>query len=246
MGKKIVAMGSGILGLGLLVGAISSSATAVNDQRKPGVGWLLDLGKANASKAAPARVIGPDPEKPDPAKPAKPDFGKADLAKLTPDPSKIEPLVAPKPDPAKVATPEPAKPAPAKPEPAKVTTPEPAKPAPAKPEPTKVATPEPKPAPAKPEPTPVAAKPEPKPAKTVAAAPAKPAEEEGIGTLSVNSTPPGGAIFLDGANVGVTPMEMDVPSGAHKLRVVHPSDGTDKRQTTTVKPNATTTIEVTF
>lgn len=71
-------------------------------------------------------------------------------------------------------------------------------------------------------------------------------EEQGIGTLAVTSNPPGAALFLDGANVGQTPIEIDVPAGIHKLRTISPIDGTDRRQTATVKANGATKVEVAF
>jgi hypothetical protein len=251
-------------GAGLLVVfAMASSATAIPEARTPSVGWLTELG-TKAVAAPPVKVSTPE-------QPATPKVGIPDLKKpdpvATPDPKKPEPA---KPaEPAKVATPDPKKPEPAKPaEPAKVATPEPKKPEPAKPaEPAKVATPEPKPAepakvatpePAKPEPKPepLVAKPPPPAPKPVAvapapkpappAAPAEPAEPEGVGTLNVNSEPPGAAVFLDGANVGQTPIEIDVPSGPHKIRAVHPTDGTDKKQSVTVKANGTATVQITF
>ena len=77
-------------------------------------------------------------------------------------------------------------------------------------------------------------------------APADPDEAEGVGMLSVTSAPTGGAVFLDGANVGQTPVEVDLPSGEHKVRVVHPSNGTDRRQSVIVKAHDTTTVRVLF
>ena len=220
----------------LVVFAMASSATAIPETRTPSVGWLVELdGKVIAPKppavATPEQPAKPEPTKPE-VKPTEP------VKVATPEPKKPDPVKPPepaKPEPVKVVTPDPVKP------------PEPAKPEPVKPEPVKVVTPEPKKPeplvakPPPPAPKPVAVAPTPKPA-----APPEPAEPEGVGTLNVTSEPPGAAVFLDGANVGQTPIEIDVPSGAHKIRAVHPTDGTDKKQNVTVKANGTATVQIAF
>jgi outer membrane biosynthesis protein TonB len=231
---KIIAGVSTVIGLALLGFAAAGSATAIPAPRKPSVHWIEELSKPVTAKVTP--IAQPVIATPEPAKP--------ELAPVIP---KLEPA---KPEPAKpaIAQPAPAKPEPAKPEPAKpaIAQPAPAKPEPAKPEPAKPAVAQ--PAPARPEPKPLApAKAEPQP-KPVAAAPAPKAEPEGegIGTLSVTSEPTGAAVFLDGANVGQTPIDIDVPAGNHKIRAVPPGDGAERRQSVIVKSGVTSRIDILF
>jgi hypothetical protein len=220
MGSKILAAAFGILSLGLFGFAVTTTPTDLQPQ-VPSVRWLN--GQADPAKPEPAKV---EPSKPEAAKvePAKVEPSKPEAAK--PEPAKVEPS---KPEAVKV---EPAKPEPAKPEVAKA---EPAKPEAAKVEPTK-------PAAAAPAKAVAAVQPAPKPAPK----PAKSEEEGGIGTLSVNSNMAGASVFLDGAAVGQTPIEIDVPSGSHKVKVVHPTDGTEKKQTVAIKPGGTSQVEVNF
>jgi hypothetical protein len=96
----------------------------------------------------------------------------------------------------------------------------------------------PPPAPAKPEPAPAAA--------AKAAEPVEPVEEAGTGTLAISSAPSGAEVYLDGASVGQAPIEIDVPSGVHRIRLVEPGGGAEKRQAVQVKSGRTAEVVVNF
>ena len=236
---------------GLVGLALSSTATVIPQSRPPLIEWLATIGSV-AEPGALIPKLEPGPVALPPGEPAEP---KSDA-----EPQE-SPVAQPSAEPAVVAVqaplPKPTRPAsaPATDAPAPTPTPEPptAQPEPEAPKPVAVA-PEPRPVEPTPvEPTAVEAKPvEPKPVepKPVEPKPVEPkpveAEPQGIGTLSVNSQPEGAAVFLNGANVGQTPIEIDVPSGTHRIRVVHPTDGTDKRQNVTVKPDGASTVDIAF
>ncbi len=60
-----------------------------------------------------------------------------------------------------------------------------------------------------------------------------------LGVLTVRTTPAGAKVYLDGSQVGVTPVRLsDVPTGFHEVRAVFPgySDGTAQVQ---ILPSAT-------
>jgi serine/threonine protein kinase len=55
-----------------------------------------------------------------------------------------------------------------------------------------------------------------------------PSPESGDGILAVNAIP-WGTIHVDGTEIGHTPREMELPAGAHRVRLVHPTRGTWQR-----------------
>ena len=190
-------------------------------------------------------IVTPAPALPAPTEPslgwvkptAKP--GKATAAEVPPAVAPAHPAPVPAPAKAEAKAPEVAPPAKVEPAPAPA-----AKPAvPAKAE--AAAKPAPAPAPL--------AKPATPPAPKVAAAkPEKKAKaesanaEEGSGVISFNSTPAEAEVYLDGANIGVTPMEIDVPSGDHRIKLVNPETGAEKKQGVKVKAGKTAEVNVTF
>jgi serine/threonine-protein kinase len=182
-----------LLGAGLAAAVLSAIIVAV----AAGGG---DIPKTPATAEAPAAVADAEPPAPPPPSPPSPPPADPPASAPLPSPTTTPPA----PEPAKPAS-EPAKPVPepAKPEPAK-PVPEPAKPEPAKPAPEPAKPPpvpaKPAPVPAKPAaPSPV---PAPEPAKPAAPAPApKPATID----VSIDSSPAGATVALDGAVVGKTP-----------------------------------------
>lgn len=237
--SKVGAAVFGVLALGLVGMSAVGGTTPAREPQKPKVGWLFAMSApATAPEAAaPAAAAAKAPEPAPAAAPAAEKEPEADSAALPAlghlkpaEPAAAKPAAPPvaakpaePPAPAKPAAAEPAKPAADLASLAKPPAP-PAKPA------APPAAPAPKPAP------------QPKPPK-VEAAPDP--DEGGTGTLSVNSTPPGAAVFLDDANIGQTPIEIDVPSGAHKVRVINPAGGA-KSQTVRVKPNQPTEVSFPF
>lgn len=203
-----------------------------------------------AASAKPAPAAAPAPTAPKPeatpavsrpveaaAKPAAPPPHQAPAAPQAGlaarrEPPKPEPVVARADSPGAPAS-APAQLVPSKPEPAK-----PPEPGPARPE---VARPEAKPADPRPAPKAAEVKPAPK-----APEPAPPEEEEGMGVLSIASEPPGAEVFLDGASVGQTPIEIDVPTGLHKVRLAPPGGGAEKRHNVHVKTGRTAELRVSF
>lgn len=271
MGSKIGAVVLFLLGLGLFGLAATSPASAVSQVRSPSVRWLDELPKPKA-RPIEAAVAKSAPKAAEPAaEPAdKPAAEPAPVQALVPagdapsDKPAADPGAAPaQADPAK-AVPE-AKPAvvalePAKGEPAAkpaVVALDPAKPGEKgeKKAEAKVAKLEPVPTkatePAEPKPSLLVQQPEPKPKKLAAAEPkpkappAEPAEPQGMGTLVVSSTPPGAEVFLGGANVGQTPIEIDVPTGVHDLKLVD-SSGQSKNESVKVRKGRTSKVEVAF
>ncbi|MFN7135267.1 MAG: PEGA domain-containing protein, partial [Myxococcales bacterium] len=85
-----------------------------------------------------------------------------------------------------------------------------------------------------------------KPAPAPKAAPAEPEEEAGIGTLSVTSSPLGADVYLDGANVGQTPIDIDIPTGKHRLKLIDASSKTEKLQTVRVRNGEVSKVDVAF
>ncbi len=271
MASKIGAVVLFLLGLGLLGLAATGPAAAVSQVRSPSVPWLAELPKPKARpiEAAPAKdaqVAEPTAEPAD--KPAAEPVPIQALAPAGDEPASDEPASEPaaaaaaparaepavvalepaKDEPAAAAL-EPAKDAPA-PEPAVVVV-EPAK-ADEKPVETKVAKPEPVPTkatePAEPKPALLVKKPEPKPTKLAAADPkpeAPPAEPQGMGTLIVSSSPSGAEVFLGGANIGQTPIEIDVPAGVHDLKLVD-SSGQSKSEAVKVRQGRMSKVNVAF
>jgi hypothetical protein len=69
-------------------------------------------------------------------------------------------------------------------------------------------------------------------------------ESEGSGTLSVSSLPPGAEVFVDGNSVGQTPLDVDVASGSHKVRVVNGGD--QKTRTVQIKSGRTADVHISF
>ena len=53
-------------------------------------------------------------------------------------------------------------------------------------------------------------------------------------TLSVQSEPPGGQVFVDGELAGVAPLELELPPGAHEVRVEKPGFYAQAREVTLV------------
>jgi serine/threonine-protein kinase len=77
---------------------------------------------------------------------------------------------------------------------------------------------------------PPAAVPEPSPTAPADVAPTEAALEEpaGAGELYVNATP-WAHVIVDGHAAGETPVTLQLPSGSHSVRVVHPKFGTRDR-----------------
>jgi hypothetical protein len=283
MARKLGAAILAVAGLGSMLLALASSASAIPKPRRPSIAWLSEMAtgapdlsvraaipEKAAVPAAPAptppssakaaqTVARPlPPQEPPKAQPAAAAPGQSDaprppLASAIASPRLEAAPAIPKPGAATAQGPAPTpaaasvpgavapivgrEPPKAKPEPvvakAGAAGPELAKPA--------AVEPAPKPAEAMPAPKPADAVPAPKPPE---AAPA--AEEEGTGTLSIVSEPPGAEVFLDGASVGQTPIEIDVPAGLHKVRLAAPGGGPEKRQNVHVKAGRTAEVRVGF
>jgi len=233
LANRILVVGAlGFFGLVLLVVLAAGPASAVPEPRLPSVAWVTGMDHGRTSRGMPSSeptkpLVGPVHESP--AKAAKapsPQPASPPPAKAAPSPARVEP---PKAAPAK------SEPAAAKAELPKVEPPAPAAPppSPARSTPTK--------------PEAKAASPTPAPGKTPPASEgAESAEEQGVGVLVVGSNPAGAAVFLDGANVGQTPIELEVPTGNHSLRVSSPYDGTDRTRAARVKAGETSRVDFTF
>jgi hypothetical protein len=227
MVNKISAALCGLLGLGLAILSTSSPVSAITEPRMPSVGWLEGR---PAPKGVPASA---EPAKLEPIAPALPQPVAKPSTPAEPEPM-AEPEAAAKRAPERIAKPV----APvevAKPIAVPVASPAPKR------EPVVIPAPVPVPKPAVAE-KPVAQKPAAKPAPE----PASASEPEESGTLSVNSTPEGAEVYLDGANLGQTPIEIDIPTGPHKLKVVQPGTFSEKRLPVTVRAGKTSEIKVTF
>lgn len=282
MARKIGAAILAVAGIGSMLSALASSASAIPKPRRPSIAWLSEM-PPDAPEKRPSSVRAAIPQKAvGPAAPAaiQPSSAKAAETAPRPLPSQESPKAqsaapalgrpdAPRPPlVSAIASPKPEA-APAIPKPGAATAQEPA--------PTPAAAPVPAPAapmigrePPKPTPGPVVARagvagpelarpalakpqtgePAPKPAEAkLAPKPpeAAPAEgEEGTGTLTIASEPPGAEVFLDGASVGKTPIEIDVPAGLHTVRLAAPGGGPEKRQNVHVKAGRTAEVRVGF
>ncbi len=71
-------------------------------------------------------------------------------------------------------------------------------------------------------------------------------EELAIGTLSVHSVPSGATVFVDGNNVGRTPIDVDVFDGSHEVRVIHPSEESERQRQVSVKAGEAARLNIEF
>ncbi|MEZ4323317.1 MAG: serine/threonine-protein kinase [Myxococcota bacterium] len=133
-------------------------------------------------------------------------------------PLDVEPKTDPEPvDPAPVAPDPVPDPTPVGPDPAPVR-PQPTRPHPTRPQPVRPVS--------EPVPDPVAPDPEPAPQPVVPAPPPDPApapvptvDPSTFGTLMINSAEPGRTIRIDGVSRGVTPKQVSLPPGDHRVEV---------------------------
>lgn len=281
MVRKIGAAILAVAGIGLMLLALASSASAIPKPRRPSIAWLSEIPPDAPEKRPPAvraaipqKAVGPEPAAIQPSstkaaevapRPLPPqEFPKAQSAAPAlgpsdaPRPPLVSAIASPKPE-AAPAIPKPGAATAQEPAPTPATAPVPAPAAPIvgreppkpRPEPVvaragaagpELAKPElAKPQAGRPAPLPVEAKLVPKPPE---AAPAE--EEEGTGTLTIASEPPGAEVFLDGASVGQTPIEIDVPAGPHTVRLAAPGGGPEKRHDVHVKAGRTAEVRVGF
>ncbi|HEV2489193.1 MAG TPA: trypsin-like peptidase domain-containing protein [Candidatus Acidoferrales bacterium] len=65
-------------------------------------------------------------------------------------------------------------------------------------------------------------------------------KEEGVGSVSVTSVPPGAEIYLDGKFVGDTPSVLQVSAGVHKIRIEAPGKKPFERELNVLKDSQIT------
>lgn len=69
--------------------------------------------------------------------------------------------------------------------------------------------------------------------------PAPAAKPSGVGVLTVRTSPPGAVVYLDGAHVGMSPIELSgIPTGVHEVRAAFPGYSDGKAQIE-ILPSAT-------